>query len=298
MSWKRLYKALLFPHIVILIALLPISIVLLIGLFFVETTSVLAYIAYFVSAYTLTVWCCKIPYLIKFFKRLKTDNKYIRRWLQDARLRVNVSLYGLFFWNIAYALFQLGLGFVHKTFWFYSLSIYYFCLAFMRFFLMRHSKKYAPGEKMKAELIRARNCGWTFLVMNMALSVIVFFMIYWNRTFEHHQITAIAMAAYTFTSLTVAIINSVKFRKYNSPVFSASKAISLTAACVSMLALTSTLMTAFGDGTMGEIEQKWMLGGTGAAVCIVIMVTAIYMIVQSTKKMKNLQTKEHNNGQQ
>ena len=287
MDWKKIGKAILFPHIAIAIILVPIATVLLVGsMVFVGTESAIAYISYVLSAYTLTVWCCKIPYLIKFFKAFKNENKYARRLQDDARLRVNISLYGSLAWNALYGIFQLWLGFYHHTFWFYSLGAYYICLAIMRFFLVRHTRKYAPGERMQTELVKYRACGWIFLIMNLALALIIFFMVYFNRTFEHHMITAIAMAAYTFTAFTVAIVNVVKYRKYNSPVFSASKAISFAAACVSMLTLTSTLLTTFSDGTMGQAEQKMMLGSVGVAVSMVIVTMAIYMIVTGTKKLK------------
>lgn len=145
---------------------------------------------------------------------------------------------------------------------------------------------------MRMELIRYRTCGWIFLVMNMTLTVITFFMIYWNRTFEHHEITTITLAAYTFTSFTMAIINLVKYRKYNSPVLSAGKAISLAAACVSMMTLESTMLTTFGDGTMNLTARRIMLGATGAVVSIFIIVMAIYMVVQSNKKIKSLNNRE------
>ncbi|MBR6794611.1 MAG: hypothetical protein IKM52_00705 [Clostridia bacterium] len=295
MDWKKLGKALLFPHIAIMIILVPIATVLLVGsMVFVGTESVIAYISYVLAAYTLTVWCFKIPYLIKYFKTFKDENKYARRWQDDTRLRVNVSLYGSLAWNALYGLFQLWLGFYHHTFWFYSLGAYYICLGVMRFFLLLHTRKYAPGEKMQTELVKYRACGCVFLLMNLALALIIFFMVYWNRTFEHHMITAIAMAAYTFTAFTVAIVNVVKYRKYNSPVFSASKAISLAAALVSMLTLESTMLTTFGDGTMTEVGQKWMLGATGGAISVLIVATAIYMIVVGTKKLKQLKSEvEH-----
>ena len=287
MDWKKIGKAILFPHIAIAIILVPIATVLLVGsMVFVGTESAIAYISYVLSAYTLTVWCCKIPYLIKFFKAFKNENKYARRLQDDARLRVNISLYGSFAWNALYGIFQLWLGLYHRTFWFYSLGAYYICLAVMRFFLVRHTRKYAPGERMQTELVKYRACGWIFLIMNLALTLIIFFMVYFNRTFEQHMITAIAMAAYTFTAFTVAIVNVVKYRKYNSPVFSASKAISFAAACVSMLTLTSTLLTTFSDGTMGQMEQKTMLGSVGVAVSMVIVAMAMYMIVTGTKKLK------------
>ena len=295
MDWKKLSKSLLFPHIAIMILLVPIATVLLVGsMVFIGTESVIAYISYVLAAYTLTVWCFKIPYLIKFFKTFKNENKYARRWQDDTRLRVNVSLYGSLAWNALYGIFQLWLGFYHHTFWFYSLGAYYICLGVMRFFLARHTTRYAPGERMQTELKKYRACGIVFLVMNLALALIIFFMVYWNRTFEHHMITAIAMAAYTFTALTTAIINVIKYRKYNSPVFSASKAISLAAALVSMLTLESTMLTTFGDGTMTVVAQKWMLGATGGAISVLIVATAIYMIVVGTKKLKQLKTEVEN----
>lgn len=293
MDWKKLGKSILFPHIAIMLVLLPVAIVFLVySMIFIGTESIVAYISYVLAFYTLTVWCCKIPKLIRFFKVFKNKNKYARLWQDDARLRVNVSLYGSLLLNTAYAVFQLGLGFYHASFWYYSMAAYYISLAIMRFFLVRHTSRHQPGEKMQEELIKYRNCGIVFLVMNLALSVMIFFMVYWNRTFRHHEITTIAMAAYTFTAFTLAIINVVKYSKYNSPVFSASKAISLAAACVSMLTLESTMLTTFNDGTMDILSRKIMLGASGGVVSVFIVAMAIYMIVQSSKKIKLLKNVE------
>ena len=295
MDWKKIGKGLLFPHIAIMIALVPFATVFLVGsMVYIGTETVIAYISYVVAAYTLTVWCMRIPVLIKFFKNFKNDNKLARKWFEDARFQVNVSLYGSLAWNVLYGIFQLWLGFYHNTFWFCSLGAYYICLAVMRFFLVSHTRKYAPGEKMRSELIKYRACGIVFLLMNIVLALIIFFMVYWNRTFEHHMITAIAMAAYTFTAFTMAIVNVIKYRKYNSPVFSASKTISLAAALVSMLTLESTMLTAFSDGTMTAMEQKIMLGATGGVISALIVATAIYMIVVGTKKLGQLKWKVEN----
>ncbi len=287
MDLRKLAKVLMFPHIAIMILLVPIAAVLLIGsMVFIGTKSVIAYISYVLAAYTLTVWCLKIPIIIVVLKNFKRENKYVRRWLGDARLRVKTSLYGALVWNTVYGIFQLWLGFYHSTFWFLSLGIYYVCLAFMRFGLVRHTRKYDSGEMLRTELIKQRTTGLIFLIMNMAISVIIFFMVYWNRTFEHHMITAIAFAAYTFTTMTVAIVNVIRYRKYNSPIYSTAKAISLAAACVSMLTLESTMLTTFGNETMKISTRRLFLALSGAAVSAFIISMAIYMIVQATKKIK------------
>ncbi len=293
MDWKKIGKAILFPHIAIMIILLPIATVFLVySLVFMGSDSIIAIVSYVLAFYTLMIWTLKVPYLIRFLGSFKDKNKYARRWQDDDRLRVNVSLYGTLIWNTAYALLQLGMGFWHHTFWFYSLAGYYVSLAVMRFFLARYTTKYKPGEKMREELIRYRLCGLIFLAMNLTLSLMVFFMVYWNRTFQHHEITTIALAAYTFTAFTMAIINIVKYRKYRSPVYSASKAISLAAACVSMLTLESTMLTTFGDETMDLTSRRIMLGATGGVISIFIIVMAVYMIVQSSKRLKEYRTAE------
>lgn len=289
MDWKRIGKGFLFPHIAIMIILVPIATVFLVySLMFMGTDSLIAIISYLLAFYTLLVWSLKIPHLIKFIQNFKNENAHVKRWRDDPRLRINVSLYGTLLWNTAYALLHLGMGFWHHSFWFCSLAGYYIFLAVMRFFLVRFTSKHKPGEKMREELFKYRTCGWIFLGMNIMLSLMVFFMVYWNRTFRHHEITTIALAAYTFTAFTVAIINIVKYRKYNSPVYTASKAISLTAAVVSILTLEATMLTTFGDGSMSILTRKIMLGCTGGVVSVFIIIMAIFMIVQSGKKLKEL----------
>lgn len=295
MTWKKLGKALLFPHIAIMLILLPVAVSFLVySMVFLETESVFAIASYVLAAYTLTVWCFKIPCIISFFKSFKNENKYAVRWQTDTRLRVNVSLYGSLIWNSAYALFQLWLGFYHRTFWFYSLAGYYVSLAVMRFFLVRHTRIYRSGEKMREELKKYRACGWVFLIMNLALTLIIFFMVYRNRTFKHHEITTIMMATYTFTSFGFAIANTVKYRKYNSPVYSASKAISLAAACVSMLTLESTMLTTWGQNE-NPMFRRIMLAATGGVISLFIVAMAIYMIARGSKELKKLKEQSKSN---
>ncbi len=284
---KKIGKALLFPHIILLWLLLPVAIALLVyALAFLEAADPVSAVAYALSAYTLTIWCVRIPRIIAFCKDLQ-NNKYVQIWNGDIRLRMNVSLFGGTAWNMVYAVFQLCLGIYHHTFWYYSLAGYYFFLGIMRFSLASYTRHHDPGEDMTVELKRYRNCGIIFLLMNLALTLIVFFMVYWNRTFHHHQITTIAMAAYTFTSFTMAIIKIVKNRKIGSPIYSASKAISLAAACVSVLTLEATMLTAFGDGTMSLLARRIFLSTTGGVISAFIIATAIYMIVQANKQLKS-----------
>ncbi len=176
--WRTLGKALLFPPMAVMLLLVPVATVfLVVSMTVLGTESIPAYLSYVLAAYTLTVWCVKIPVIIRLCKAFKNENKYAVRISEDVRLRVNLSLYGSLTWNTAYAVFQLGLGLYHASVWYYSMAGYYILLAFMRFYLVRHTRRYAPGERMRTELVKYRACGWVFLMMNMALTVMIFFAI-------------------------------------------------------------------------------------------------------------------------
>lgn len=290
MDWKKITKALLFPHTVCLIVLLPAAAyALAYSMLSYDENHPFCIAAYVLSAYTLTIWCVRIPEILRFVRSVKAENKYLRRWLGDVRLRVLVTLSGNVLWNSAYAVLQLGLGIYHRSAWFYALAAYYFSLALMRLFLVRHTRRHKPGVQMQQELRHYRTCGWVFLFTNLALSAMIFHMIYENRLVRHHEITTIAMAAYTFTSLTMAIINVVRYRQYNSPVFSASKAISLATACVSLLTLEGTMLTTFADEHMTPRLQQLFLTLSGGAISIFIVIMAIYMILKANQNMKYLE---------
>lgn len=213
----------------------------------------------------------------------------MKRWLTDVRLRTNVTLVGTMVWNGAYAALQLGLGVYHRSAWFYSLAAYYACLAAMRFFLVKHTIHYEPGKEQKRELRDYRTCGWVFLVLNIALTVMIFYMVYRNRVVRHHEITTISMATYTFTSLTMAIVNVIRYRKYNSPAVSAAKAVALAAACVSMLSTENTMLATFSDGGMTARTRQLFLALSGGGISVFIAVMAIYMIVNANKKLKKME---------
>ena len=284
---KKIGLKLLFPHTIIIYILVPISIALLVwSMLTLGSTHVVSILSYVLASYTLTIVCFKIPNIITFIKKIMNENKYIVRLRADRHLRMKISLFAAFIFNVIYAIFQFFIGLYHGSFWFYSMFAYYLSLAVMRYFLMRHTLLNEANEKPKAELIKYCFCGWMMLFLNLALSLMVFFMVYWNRTFIHHEITTIALAAYTFTSFTLAIINFIKYRKLKSPVYSAAKSISLTSACVSVITLEATMLTSFGSD-MDIVSRRLFLGLTGAAVSIFVLFIAINIIVNGTRRIKN-----------
>lgn len=282
---KEIIKKIIYPHLVILLSIVPLSFSLLIySLIYLGTNSVISYISYLLSFYSLIVFCFRIPNMINYFKKVKDENKYLQRLFNDVHFRINLSLYGTLIINIVYSIFQLGLGFYHNSFWFYSMAIYYFLIALMRFYLVRHTRSYKPGEELEIELKKYRFCGWILLFMNISVTIIIFFMVYWNRTFIHHEITTIALAAYTFFTFTLAIVNLVKYRKYHSPIYTSIKSINLVVSCVSMITLETTMLTTFG-GNDDPLFRTLILSLSGGAVAIFILIMAINIIIKANKEL-------------
>ena len=287
-KFKRILRVLLFPHMAILILLVPVAVALLIYAFAFENAHpVLVYVSYFLSAYALVILCMRTPVIIRWAKNFKRENRYLSRYFSDPHLRVKMSLYTSLALNTAYAIFQLGLGFYHASIWFYSFAGYYVLLAVMRYVLLKEIVKEAPSQNRFMELLLYRFCGVLLLVMNLALAVIVFYIAWQNRGFEHHFITTIAMAAYTFATLAKAIVSVVRYRKYDSPLMSASKAIGLVSAFVSLLTLETAMLTAFGEQNDAGFRLV-MTSLTGAAVCLLVFSIAIYMIIRSTKQINKI----------
>lgn len=291
MNWKKIGNALLFPPPLLRILLTPFSVFcLLYTMAVLPEQDPIRIGAYVLAFYTLLIWCARIPGAIRFFRQVKQENLYAQLWVSSPRLRVNVSLSGSLIWNAGYALLQLGLGIYHRSFWFYTLAGYHLSLALMRFFLLRYTVRHRPGEKLREELARYRACGWTFLVMNLALSAMIFLMVFQERYVRHHEIIVITMAAYTFTTLTKSIINLVQYRKLGSPVFSAAKAVSLASACVSMLTLEGTMLSTFRTAELTVRTRRLFLGLSGVAVSILIVAMALYMIVKGSRELGRMET--------
>lgn len=111
MRGKQILRALLRPHIAVLLVLLPLAAAALpYAMLTLDEQSPVRIGVYVLSAYTLTVWCVRVPDIIRFFRTFRQENKYARRWLSDTRLRVNVTLSASALFNAAYAAPPAGSG--------------------------------------------------------------------------------------------------------------------------------------------------------------------------------------------
>lgn len=70
--FKKIAKSLIFPNIIIIILLIPFSLFLLIYSFIYHgSDKIVCYVAYIISAYTLTALCARIPSLMRFIDTVR-----------------------------------------------------------------------------------------------------------------------------------------------------------------------------------------------------------------------------------
>lgn len=291
---KKIIKTIFSPHIIFVMIIFPLSLVFMAcSLLFLGTESIVTYISYGLAFYSLLVLSLRIPKLYTFFKNILNTNKLYIKYKQDLNFRITITLITSLILNIIYTIFQLCLGLYHKSFWYISMAVYYGLLSLLRVYLLKYASKNKLGENILLEYKKYQFCGWIMLLLNIVVTTIMFFIIYFDRTFYHHQVTTIALAAYTFITFSLSIYNFIKYRKVNSPVYFASKAINLVTGCVSMITLTTTMLTTFGEEDI-IVFKKYLLLGVGIVVSLFILVISIQIIV-FTKLNINKENKKYIN---
>ncbi|MGN1117153.1 MAG: hypothetical protein ACI4RU_00935 [Acutalibacteraceae bacterium] len=296
-DWKKVGKKLLFPPgwLVVVLAVISAAALTVIFLKGLETSSVtwiacLVYTAYALAFYSLTVVCaaCVVIFPI-WYRKIKQKifaNKFGNRYMTDAAYRTHISLYFSLGINILYVATNLFNGIWYRSVWSITLAAYYIILAVMRFLLLRFVGRVGIGNDRVKELKRSRLCGIILMTLNLTLSGVVILVIVQDKGFEYNGMLIYIMAMYTFYVTVNSIINIFKYRKYNSPVMSTAKTISLAAALVSMLSLTTAMLSQFGTENQTPHFNKIMVGATGAGVCVIVVTISVYTIARTNKEIK------------
>lgn len=282
----------LFPPIWIISILTVFSTVALVWVFVKgQETSFIAYPIYVTAFYSLMILCTAFwktfPGYYRSVKGKVYENEHAKRYLTDAAFRTHVNLYGSLGVNLIYTSANAVVALVFHTNWFAIFAVYYGIMAIMRFLLVRYVNGNQIGRSRLGELKRARLCAYILLTVNLVLSGAVLMMVYLERGFQYRGFFIYVMALYTFYITTAAIINMVNYRKYNSPVMSVSKMINLAAALFSMLFLETAMFARFG-GDMSVGAQQLMIMVTGAGISVTVVAVAVYMIICTTKEIREL----------
>ena len=230
---------------------------------------------------------------MKRIERIRMDHHYIHMYLNDKDFRAKVSLYIGFTLDCIYVLFKCGSGIIYRSTWLGAIGIYYFMIGLIRFMLLRSDRRiraYDDDKRLYLEYISYRKCGILMFILDMVISIIAMHMVYQNKSYSYSGYTIYLTALYTFYYFITAIISVVSYGKRNRPILSAAKQLSLAAGWMSMYALQTAMLATFSEDAINF--RRTMNTITGVCVYIYIIITAVRMIVHSTRIIRKLEQTE------
>lgn len=292
MDWKAFGKKLIFPPVWLILLLTVFSVAGLV-LVFVKgwSETPVAYVVYAVAFYTVSVLsvflAVVLPKQCQTIRQKIYDHPLGHRYMTDAAFKTHVKLYASLAINLLYVGVNVLSWFLYRSMWFVVLGTYYTILAVMRFLLVRYVRDNKIGKNRLGELQRAKLCSYILLLLNFVLTGAVMMILYQNKGYNYHGILIYIMASYTFYITVHAIVDLIKYRKYQSPVMTTSKIIALSAALVSMLNLETAMFSQFG-ADMSPAGKWLMIALTGAGVSVAVIVMSIVMIVKTSNEIKEL----------
>ena len=176
--------------------------------------------------------------------------------------------------NIAYALGNCAVGFLTHSWWFITVGAYYAVLAVTRYCVLQIKRK-ADGQ-YDLELFARRITGILLVVLSVCIVGVNILSAVKDRGSVFHEIVMIAIATYTFTKVTLAIIGMVKAKHVASPALKTLRNISLADASVSIYTMQRSMLVSFPGMEAGEILLLNIF--TGTAVWIIVLLLGINLI--------------------
>ena len=169
--------------------------------------------------------------------------------------------------NMAFCAYHIVFGLMSKSWWLFTVGVYYVILSTTRFVVLRTKK-----EKRST----AKFVGIMLMVLSLPLSGTVILSFLKDRGTVFHEIVMIAIAVYAFTKITLATVNFIKARKSTSPRLITLRNISLATAFVSILSLQRSMLVSFGEMPENSIRIMNLL--TGFAVCLIVFLLGLNLV--------------------
>ncbi len=254
--------------------------------------SYFAYVLFALSAFSLGyavfLFCRAVPHIKAWCIAKLQKNAVTNKILQNYGFRTVLFSTFTVFVSIAYGLYNGVLAIIGHSVWYGALAGYYILLVCMRGGIVLYHGKHRKGERNIVREARSyRNCGWFLIVTILALSAAILQMVVAKASFVHAGLTIYVAATYTFYKMTMSIINIIKARKKTDDyTVQALRSVNFADALVSILALQTSMIQAFGDAT----STNAALGNaiTGGGVCALVLALGIYMIISGNKRLRRI----------
>ncbi len=201
------------------------------------------------------------------------------RCVHDKAFRANVGLCSGMVVNFCYAAFRLAVGIIDASAWLVCTAVYFLLLAIFRAALTNAYRIRKKKGGYTYEKAWYKRTAFLLFLLNIPIGTMILLFVKNEAKCIYPWYTIYAAAAYTFYMIVLSIINLFKFRKFGSPILSASRVISFIAALVSLLGLQNALINEF--STKGRFFHEAMNAFTGTAVYAVIITVEMVMVCRS-----------------
>lgn len=178
--------------------------------------------------------------------------------------------------SLAYAIFYGILAADEPSYWLITLCFYYVIIGIMRLIICQSSLQ---GKKKQATVMKIY--GMVIILLSFVFSGITFLTINEMRDFSQNKIIIIAIAAYTFVTVVLAIINIIRAHRSGSAMLILQRNIALVAAIGSLLSLQRGMISTF--GTPGSDFFVMMNAISGGLAFLTIFFIGIRTIRKSGK---------------
>lgn len=195
-------------------------------------------------------------------KIINLKNDYNKRTYILTSLNIIISF--------LYASYNEMIGIMYNLIWNECIGIYYFLLVIIRIILI-----YGKNHKNQNRIILISYL--FFLIISVAMLPPIILMINNQRKYNLGKIPAIAMAAYTTFSITMAIINVKKTKNSKEVLVKQIRLINLISSLLSILVLQNTIILA-----NGGYDENMTILSIYTSIGIIFII--IFVIIFSFKK--------------
>ncbi len=181
--------------------------------------------------------------------------------------------------NFAFSIYNGVIGFVFNSIWHLSIFGYYLLLMFIKALLILGKKFNKNGKANKQNIIIFISF-IILIITTIAMIGPAVILVQNKRIYDWGLIPAIAMAAYTTYSITMAIFNINKVKANDDSIVKQIRLINMIAAIMSVLVLQNTLILANGEYSN---DMKLLSIFTSIAIIMAIIIIVIYSLIKTVK---------------
>ena len=207
----------------------------------------------------------------------KPLRRFYRAYKDDPWLRAATSTKMSAVINLFFVFYQAYNAYRRQSLWFASLSVYYAWLTFMRVNIVTYMQTMAADGR--EELRRYRTTGVYLLFLTTVIMVlgIVSNRLGYRPTYATHMFVVVAL--FCVYNVSNAIINYIKWRKLEDPLISASKALSIACALVSVYSLQTAAIGLFAATSASHI-LGFLNYATPVVIFLIIASISLFIILR------------------